>query len=100
MNKIYVFHGMENPYQEGWAYAIADDGRVVETHYCSNESFAAMDLGARPGSFQKSRHEDYAKEFPDGFEVEFVPCSERDTHEGLQKALKLNKEQQADEFRR
>lgn len=86
--KIYVFGFGDGG--DGMYYALSEDGYHLGSHLCSHEGFAKGDLGA-DGS-RPDRHKIYKKAYPDGYEMEFVPCSERDEHEGLQRAIKLNKE--------
>jgi hypothetical protein len=75
------------------AYAMAEDGTVLGSHWCSPEGYITGDLGVNPGS-RPDRHEnDYSKHYPDGYEMEFVPSREIDNHEGLQKAFALNTQQ-------
>jgi hypothetical protein len=75
---------------DGVAYAMAEDGHVLGSHWCSHEGFVSHDLGVTEGS-RLDRHEDYKKHYPDGYEMIFVPAREVDTHEGLKKAFELNK---------
>ena len=88
MNKIYCF---SNTYSggDGIAYAMAEDGTVLGSHWCSHEYFVPRDLGIEEGS-RPDRHETYKKHYPDGYEMEFVPASEVSSHPGLKKAFELN----------
>lgn len=86
--KIYVFSNVLHG-QEGPCYALAEDGTVLETHWCSNEAFARLDLGMIPG-MRSDRHETYQKHYPDGYEMEFIPASAVDQHEGLKRAYEAN----------
>jgi hypothetical protein len=87
-SKIYVFSNVRGG-GDGVCYAMAEDGTVLGSHWCSDESFAQHDLGVFEGS-RPDRHEDYAKHYPNGYEMEFVRSSKIDTHEGLKKAFELN----------
>lgn len=87
--KIYVFSGVEGG-KEGCCYAMTEDGTVLGSHFCSSEGFARGDLGVTEGS-RPDRHKTYAEHYPDGYEMEFVASRDFDTHEGLQKAIALNK---------
>lgn len=87
--KIFVFSNVKGG-GDGPCYAMAEDGHVLGSHYCSHEGFASRDLGVTPGS-RPDRHEDYKKHYPDGYEMEFVPASAIDRHVALQKAFELNK---------
>lgn len=88
MNKIYCFSNVVGG-GDGIAYAIGDDGTILGSHWCSHEYFVSNDLGVTEGS-RPDRHEAYKKHFPDGYEMEFVPSSQVDNHEGLQEAFRLN----------
>lgn len=88
MNKIYCFSNVVGG-GEGIAYAIGDDGTVLGTHYCSHEFYVPNDLGVTEGS-RPDRHEAYKKHFPNGYEMEFIPSNNVETHEGLQEAFRLN----------
>jgi hypothetical protein len=90
--KIYCFSNVVGG-GDGAAYAIAEDGAILGSHWCSHEGFIPHDLGVQEGS-RPDRHEnDYAKHYPDGYEMEFVGSRRIDSHVGLQKALDLNKKQ-------
>lgn len=83
--KIYCFSNVIGG-GEGMAYAIAEDGTLLGSHWCSHESFVLGDLGVEEGT-RSDRHETYAKHYPDGYEMEFVPSKEVKKHEGLQMAI-------------
>ena len=76
---------------EGPCYAIAEDGTCLGSHLCSNENFARSDLGVIDGS-RPDRHKGYAKYYPGGYTMEFVPSDKINDHKKLQKAIKLNRE--------
>lgn len=94
MNKprIYVFSSVEDG-SEGPCYAMAEDGTVLGSHWCSNETFASHDLGALPGS-RPDRHEAYAKHYPGGYEMMFLSAATLDNHAGFQRAYALNQAQE------
>ena len=78
----------------GWfeAIAIAEDGNCLGGHCCSAESYMPHDLGVLEGT-RLDRHENsYSKHYPDGYIMEWIPTSQVDTHEKLQKAFLLNAE--------
>ena len=77
---------------DGIAYAMAEDGTVLGSHWCSDEYYVRGDLGVTEGS-RPDRHEDYAKHYPDGYEMEFVPARDVKAHEGLVRAFTLNQRQ-------
>lgn len=76
---------------DGICYAMAQDGEVLGSHWCSNEAYAPHDLGVIEGS-RPDRHEDYKKHYPNGYRMDFVPTPEIKTHEGLAAAYELNQE--------
>ena len=86
--KIYVFSNVVGG-REGVCYAMAEDGRVLGSHWCSHEGFAPYDLGVVEGS-RPDRHKHYAEHYPDGYEMEFVPAAEIDGHAGLTAAYERN----------
>ena len=88
MNKIYCFSNVKDG-GDGIAYAMADDGNVLGSHWCSHEGYVPQDLGVIDGS-RPDRHEDYKKHFPNGYEMEFIKSNKIESHKGLQKAFKLN----------
>lgn len=90
MPKIYCFSAV-NGGGEGPAYAMAEDGTVLGSHWCSYEGFVPNDLGVREGA-RLDRHEHYAKHYPDGYEMEFVRAADIDNHAGLKEAFRLNAE--------
>lgn len=90
--KIYVFSVMEDG-GDGLCYAMAEDGTVLGSHWCSNEQWARYDLGVEEGH-RPDRHEDYARHYPDGYKMEFIPVANLDTHKGFQRAYELNRANQ------
>ena len=75
------------------AVLIAEDGTALGGHACSNEGYMTHDLGILEGS-RPDRHETFRKHYPDGYRMDFVGYDDAATHEGLQKAFKLNDEKQ------
>jgi hypothetical protein len=88
--KIYAFSNVVGG-GDGIAIALADDGTVLGSHWCSNEFYVPHDLGVIEGS-RPDRHETYAKHFPGGYEMEFVRAADVKGHAGITAALKLNQE--------
>lgn len=86
--KIYCFLNVKED-GEGPAYALGEDGVLLGSHYCSCEGFVKGDLGVIEGT-RPDRHKVYAKHFPEGYEMVFVPISELATHEGVEKAYQLH----------
>jgi hypothetical protein len=89
--KIFAFSNVVGG-GDGIAYAIAEDGTVLGSHWCSNEFYVPGDLGVTPGS-RPDRHETYAKHYPDGYEMEFVKAADVRGHAGLKRAFELNQAQ-------
>lgn len=87
--KIYVFSAHEDG-GEGPCYALAQDGTVLGSHWCSSEFYASHDLGVTEGS-RPDRHKNYEAHYPNGYEMEFVSAAQYASHQGLQKAVLLNK---------
>ena len=75
------------------AVLIAEDGTALGGHACSNEGYMPHDLGILDGS-RPDRHEKFREHYPDGYRMDFVSYDDAATHEGLQKAFKLNDEKQ------
>lgn len=91
--KIFAFSNVKGG-GDGIAYAMAEDGTVLGSHWCSNETFVPMDLGVtdeRPATHAK-RHSIYSTHYPDGYEMEFVRAADVAAHEGLGAAWELNQE--------
>jgi hypothetical protein len=86
--KIYAFSNVRGG-GDGIAYAMAEDGTVLGSHWCSHERYVPHDLGVTEGS-RPDRHETYAAHYPDGYEMEFIRSSEVATHAGLDAAWKAN----------
>ena len=80
----------------GVCYAMAEEGTVLGSHYCSHEGYAPHDLGVTDGA-RKDRHEEsYQKHYKDGYRMDFVHASDVSTHEGLSSAFVLNQKQAED----
>jgi hypothetical protein len=69
------------------AYALAEDGEGLASHYCSSMSFAKHDIGLT----SDWKHDIYKKRYPDGYELEWIDYEALDSHEGFQKALESNR---------
>lgn len=89
--KIYCFSNVRGG-GDGIAYAIAEDGTVLGSHWCSHEIYVPGDLGVTEGS-RPDRHKAYAEHYPDGYEMEFVPARDVLSHPGLSEAVRLNEMQ-------
>lgn len=66
-------------------FALAEDGHGLASHLSSSVEWSKRDMGL----ISDRKHDGYAKCYPDGFELEWVDDPYK--HEGVQKALKLNK---------
>ena len=92
--KIFCFSNVKGG--RGIAYAMAEDGTVLGSHWCSCEAYVPGDLGVLEGS-RPDRHETFSKHYPKGYEMEFVPAASVKTHAGLIEAFRLNQLQAAEE---
>ena len=90
--KIYCFSNVRGG-GDGIAYAMAEDGTVLGSHWCSHEYYVPGDLGVTEGSRPDRHEESYSKHYPNGYEMEFVRAAEEKSHEGLMKAFVLNTKQ-------
>ena len=63
------------------AVALAADGAYLNGHICSDWGFVQTDM-RRP-----SKLDTYAKHYPDGYSIVFVPVEERDAHVDFQATL-------------
>jgi hypothetical protein len=95
MPSIFIFiGGRYGPSQWGdqdvLAYALAEDGEVLASHYSSSVNFARHDMGIT-GPW---KHERYAQHYPDGYDlVDLLDLSSQqlDEHLGFQAAFARNK---------
>ncbi len=87
--RIYIFSNVRGG-GDGVCYAMAEDGNVLGSHWCSHESYAPIDLGLTR-DYRPDRHETYTKHYPDGYEMVFVRAAEVEKHVGLMRAFELNK---------
>lgn len=86
--KIYAFSNAAGG-GDGIAYAMADDGTVLGSHWCSHEGYVEHDLAVNAGC-RDDRHEAYRAHYPNGYVMEFVPASEVKRHAGLMAAFEKN----------
>lgn len=93
VEELPIIYGFNNGGGGGlmMAQLIAEDGTELGGHACSSEGFMLRDLGILKGT-RDDRHETFKKHCPDGYRMDFVSYDEVDEHEALQKAFKLNKE--------
>ena len=98
VEELPVIYGFNNGGALGWyqAVAIAEDGVCLGGHICSADYFIPYDLGILDGSREDRHENDYRKHYPDGYRMEFVPKEEVREHVELNRAVKLNKMQQAE----
>lgn len=90
--KIYCFSNVVGG-GDGSAIAMAADGNVLGSHWCSDEFYVSHDLGVNEGS-RPDRHKTYSEHYPNGYEMEFILSKDISDHRGLQKAILLNQEMQ------
>ena len=86
--KIYCFSNVRGG-GDGPALAVAEDGTVLGSHWCSSEFYVPHDLGVEEGA-RLDRHEHYRAHYPGGYEMEFVRAADVLSHPGLMEALRLN----------
>jgi len=86
---IYAFSGMRGG-GDGIAYAMAADGTVLGSHWCSHEGYVLGDLGVHAGT-RADRHKTFLEHYPNGYRMEFVRASDINGHAALQEAFRLNK---------
>ena len=86
---IYAFSNVAGG-GDGVCYAMAQDGTVLGSHWCSNEAYAPHDLGVVEGA-RPDRHDDYRKHYPDGYRMDFVPSKDVLSHPALKIAFEANK---------
>lgn len=84
-----VIYGFNNGGSPGWysAVVIAEDGKVLGGHCCSDEGYMEHDIGILEGS-RPDRHEDFKKHYPSGYRMEFVATNALEGHAGLNAAIK------------
>ena len=87
--KIYAF-GVPSSSGLVNAYALAEDGKVLAMHGCTDESCVPGDLGVTRG-LGTDNHVRYEHHYPDGYEMEFVPMGDIEGHAGVQEALRRNR---------
>lgn len=91
--KIYAFNNGGRPgFYE--AVAVGEDGLCLASHICSDERWMLHDMGVT----SDWKHDTYDAWAPEGWEIEFIPSEELDTHEDLKKAITLAEEKGYPEF--
>lgn len=85
---IYAFSNVKGG-GEGIAYAIAEDGTCLGSHWCSCEAYVPHDLGVLEGA-RSDRHEHYRAHYSEGYRMNFILAAEVDKHPGLKEAHKKN----------
>lgn len=93
VEELPTIFGFNNGGQPTFLHAqlIAEDGTPLGSHICSDEYFMLGDLGIQEGT-RSDRHEQFQKHYPDGYKMEFVGHDAVKTHEKLQQAFTLNRE--------
>lgn len=86
-----VIYGFNNggPHQFFQGVLIAEDGKCLGQHCCSDESFMYGDLGIIEG-WRMDRHETFRAHYPGGYRMDFVKYADVPNHVGLNAALKEN----------
>lgn len=77
--KIYIFFAAGK--YPGAAFAMAEDGTVLASHYCRWDWEIPNNL---------TRNEAYEKHYPGNYEVEHFPIGNFEKHTLLQAAIQLN----------
>lgn len=72
--------------------AMSEDGVTLYEHSCSDESWAAIDLGVAKFTALDVHENVYKKHYPDGYHMEWVSEFEVEKHERFQAALDANSE--------
>lgn len=81
MNKIYCF--ISDLYDDGVAVvSVSDTCKIMSNHFSSGISWAKHDIGIT----SDWKHDIYQKEFPNGYELEWV--DDVDSHVDLMKIIK------------
>ena len=95
LTELPVIYGFNNGGRPGWMHAvlIAEDGTCLGGHCCSAECYMPHDLGVLTGTRPDRHKENFQPHYPDGYRMEFVSGSDVPSHEALQKAFLLNREQ-------
>lgn len=85
MKKIYCFinGGKGTDWQN--VQALSEDGKFLAGHISSSEDFAKHDIGVT----SDWKHEIYKKEYPDGYELEWV--DDPLNHAGIMRAYEKHK---------
>jgi hypothetical protein len=95
IDELPVIYGFNNGGSPGWysAELLAEDGTGLGGHTCSAECYMPYDLGCLEGS-RPDRHKSFRTHYPDGYRMEFISGDvvEARSHEGLEKAYRLNQE--------
>lgn len=93
LSELPVIYGFNNGGSPGWMNAVllAEDGAGLGGHICSSEAYMYHDLGILEGT-RPDRHEGFKKHYPDGYRMDFVPRDSVMSHEGLERAYRLNQE--------
>lgn len=93
MSELPVIYGFNNGGSPGFMHAqlLAEDGTALGSHLCSSEAYMPHDLGILEGT-RPDRHEGFKEHYPDGYRMEFVSGKDVMTHEGINRAYKLNQE--------
>lgn len=93
LKELPIIYGFNNGGSDGFMHGqlIAEDGTAIGSHLCSNEGYMLSDLGILKGT-RSDRHKTFEKHYPEGYRMDFISKNEAKEHEGLSKAIALNKE--------
>lgn len=89
--KIYIFISARYPNGVVGGAAINDQGFIPAQHASTSEEWFKHDMGLSSMHGDSTwKHEQYARLYPDGYELVYVP--ENEESEALDNALKQNRE--------
>jgi hypothetical protein len=93
MATVYLFSNAIGR-SECCGFALADDGVMLATEWCSCDDYVRRDLGGYEYTRADLR-EKYAAHFPQGYQIVYVPWRNVIHHAGLQAAIALHRKQEA-----
>ena len=92
ITNLSTFGGQTAVIQGASYLALAEDGQVLASHFCSNDGWARRDLAVIDTNHNLNRRKVYAEYYPNGYQIEFIKFEQQQTHEGLRAAVQKNSE--------
>lgn len=89
--RIMAFNNTKGRSDWNSCLAMAEDGHVLGSHFCSHEGYAPHDLGVLEGTRDDRHKESYQVHYPDGYVMEFVRGENVESHAKLMEAFERNK---------